>query len=87
MPHMNGHSRGYQGELPIAIIGYSLRFPQEATSSEAFWRMLVEGRSARTQIPGDRFNADAFYHPDNTRHDSVRCMLLLVELDQGGSNF
>ena len=58
--------------VPIAVIGYSLKFPQEATSSAAFWQMLVEGRSARTGIPSERFNRDSFYHPDVERHDSVR---------------
>ena len=53
---------------PVAVIDISFRFPQEATSSEAFWRMLVEGRS---EIPRDRFNIEAFHHPDSSRHDSV----------------
>ncbi len=70
-PDVNEYNCEDESKTPIAIIGYSLRFPQEATSSEAFWRMLVEGRSARTEIPGDRFNVDAFHHPDSSRHDSV----------------
>ena len=69
-------SFGNESSAPIRVIGYPLRFPQEATSSEAFWRMLEEGRSARTDIPSDRFNVEAFYHPDSTRHDSVCDMLL-----------
>ena len=70
-PHVIEYNCEKGSKTPIAIIGYSLRFPQEATSSEAFWQMLVEGRSARTEIPGDRFNVDAFHHPDSNRHDSV----------------
>ena len=46
---------------PIAVIGLGLKFPQEATSPDAFWQMLVEGRSALTDIPKDRFNLDAFW--------------------------
>ncbi|MCJ1389265.1 hypothetical protein MMC18_002121 [Xylographa bjoerkii] len=49
---------------PIAVVGYSLKFPQDATSSEGFWQMLVNGRSAMSDVPKDRFNLDAFYHPD-----------------------
>ena len=79
-PPSKGCDRGKEGELPIAIVGYSLRFPQEATSSEAFWRMLVEGRSARTEVPSDRFNVDAFHHPNSARHDSVRAKLLCLRL-------
>ena len=60
---------------PIAVVGFSLKFPQDATSAEAFWKMLLEGRSALTEIPKDRFNIDAFYHPDAERHDTVRWFL------------
>jgi hypothetical protein len=56
---------------PLAIIGLSLRFPQDATSAEAFWKMLVEGRCAMTDYPKDRMNIDAFYHPDASRTDTV----------------
>lgn len=38
---------------------------------ETFWQMLMEGRSAMTEVPQDRFNIDAFYHPDPTRLDTV----------------
>ena len=55
----------------IAIIGFSLRFPQDAVSAESFWNMLVEGRSAATEVPETRFNIDAFYHPDPDRMGSV----------------
>ena len=50
---------------PIAIIGMSLKFPQDATSPESLWRMLMEGRSAMTEIPKDRFNIEAFYDRSN----------------------
>lgn len=56
---------------PIAVIGFDARLPGDATSAEGFWEMLSKGRSARTEIPQDRFNIDAFYHPDNDRVDTV----------------
>ncbi|KAL9125409.1 MAG: hypothetical protein Q9217_005385 [Psora testacea] len=56
---------------PIAIIGFSMRFPQEATSPDEFWKMLYQGRSAMTEIPKDRFNLQAFYHPDSSRISSI----------------
>ena len=62
---------------PIAIIGFSGRLPQDATSAESFWRLLYEGRSARTVIPKTRFNIDAFFHPDPDRIDSVRAIDLV----------
>ncbi|KAI4710994.1 Type I Iterative PKS [Alternaria sp. Ai002NY15] len=57
---------------PIAIIGISFRGPGDARDPEAFYRMLVEGRSARTEIPKDRYNVDAFYHPDPERLGSIQ---------------
>ena len=62
----------------IAIIGFSLRFPQDAVSSESFWKMLVEGRSAATEVPEHRFNIDAFYHPDPDRMSSVSADMQLL---------
>ena len=56
---------------PIAVIGLDLKFPQDAVSAETFWRLLIEGRSAMTEVPKDRFNLDAFYHPDATRANAV----------------
>ena len=56
---------------PIAVIGFAARLPQDATTAEAFWQMLCDGRDARTEIPQDRFNIEAFYHPDPNRIDAV----------------
>ncbi|KAF2676018.1 hypothetical protein K458DRAFT_447715 [Lentithecium fluviatile CBS 122367] len=52
---------------PIAVIGLSLKFPQEATSAESFWEMLVKGRSAMTEMRKDCFNLEAYYHPDSDK--------------------
>lgn len=62
---------GKHGFDPLAIVGFSLRFPQDATTPEAFWKMLIEGRSAMTEFPMDRMNIDAFHHPDPNRTDTV----------------
>ncbi|KAI9714017.1 MAG: polyketide synthase [Bogoriella megaspora] len=53
----------HDSDEAIAIIGYALKFPQDATSPEGFWQMLSEGRSAMTDWPKDRLNTDGFYHP------------------------
>lgn len=52
---------------PIAVVGMAIKFPQDATSPAAFWQMLVKGRSALSTVPRERYNLDAFYHPDGTR--------------------
>ena len=56
---------------PIAIVGFSFKYPQEATSSKSFWEMLKQGRCASTDFPSDRLSVKAFYHPNYNRHDSV----------------
>ena len=52
---------------PMAIVGMACRFPGDATSPENFYEMLSKGRSAWSEIPKDRFNIDAYYHPYNAR--------------------
>lgn len=49
---------------PIAIVGLATRFPQDATTTENLWELLLQARTTWTPIPRERFNADAFYHPD-----------------------
>ncbi|KAL9012268.1 MAG: hypothetical protein Q9173_002960 [Seirophora scorigena] len=53
---------------PIAVIGLSLTFPQTASSPEAFWQMLVDGKSALTEIPKDRFNWKSFFDENGKAH-------------------
>ena len=57
---------------PIAVVGFSFKFPQEATTPDAFWQVLREKRCAMTEWPRDRLNIDAFYHPDSKRLDTVQ---------------
>ncbi|GAM42968.1 hypothetical protein TCE0_044f17402 [Talaromyces pinophilus] len=53
---------------PIAVCGLAFKFAQDATSVEAFWKMLVEKRSAMTDYPSDRLNIAGFFNP--TRQNS-----------------
>ncbi|CAM1502592.1 Fc.00g073680.m01.CDS01 [Cosmosporella sp. VM-42] len=57
---------------PIAIIGLDARFPGDGDTAERFYESLVAGRSARTEVPADRYNAEAFWHPDAERSGSTR---------------
>ncbi|KAL9123055.1 MAG: hypothetical protein Q9187_000382 [Circinaria calcarea] len=52
-----------EATLPIAIVGMSCRFPGGASSPTKLWQLCAEGRSAWSEIPEDRFNQRAFYHP------------------------
>lgn len=56
---------------PIAIIGLDARLPSDGGSAEGFFDSLVAGKSARREVPSDRFNVDAFWHPDKDRSGSV----------------
>lgn len=49
---------------PIAIIGLATHFPKQATTTEGLWELLLQARSTWSSIPKERFNSDAFYHPD-----------------------
>ncbi|MEM9218566.1 MAG: SDR family NAD(P)-dependent oxidoreductase [Cyanobacteria bacterium P01_F01_bin.150] len=49
---------------PIAIVGMGCRFPGGITSPKEFWHLLQEGRDARSEIPADRWNVEAYYDPD-----------------------
>jgi myxalamid-type polyketide synthase MxaE and MxaD len=51
---------------PIAIVGMSCRYPGCADLA-SFWRLLLEGRDAVTEVPADRWSLDAFYDPDPSR--------------------
>lgn len=56
---------------PIAIVGMAMRFPGGSHSSEQFWQMLSEGRSAHQKIPKERFDSEGYYHPDSARAGAV----------------
>lgn len=71
---------------PIAIIGLSLRFPQDATSPAGFWDMLMEGRSARSDVPKNRFNVDAFYKAGSSKTGIVSLIQRIVYFSEQRAN-
>jgi acyl transferase domain-containing protein len=74
---------------PIAIIGFSLRFPQDADSAEAFWEMLYNGRCAMTEVPADRFAIGSFYAQKGeagAANGTVRLRICRVPEDKTASN-
>lgn len=48
---------------PIAITGIGCRYPGGVTDAASFWRLMVAGVDAITEIPPDRWNIDKFYDP------------------------
>jgi acyl transferase domain-containing protein len=49
---------------PIAVTGIGCRFPGGANDSDSFWRLLIEGRDAISEVPRGRWDIDAFYDAD-----------------------
>lgn len=56
---------------PVAIVGFSLKFPQDATSADGFWKIMMEGRCTATEFPSERLSVTAMHHPDPKRRDTV----------------
>ncbi len=70
MTRVNGQSDD-ASSMPIAIVGIGLRFPGDGSDPESFWQMLLDARSARSEIPKTRYSVDGFYHPDPERLGSI----------------
>src|SRR5438876_9939501 len=48
---------------PIALVGIGCRLPGGANSPDAFWRNLLAGVDAITEVPANRWNATSFFDP------------------------
>ncbi len=66
---------------PIAVIGLAGRFPGEAVDARALWDLCCEGRSAWSEIPGDRFSAHAYRHSNPARMGCVGLIRLSTDRD------
>lgn len=53
---------------PIAVVGSGCRFPGGASSPSKLWDLLKNPRDLSRKVPKERFNVDAFYHPDGSHH-------------------
>ena len=47
------------------------RLPGEIVSPSKLWDLLVQERSAQSDIPHNRFNVNAWYHPEKLRPGSI----------------
>lgn len=47
----------------FAVVGYAARFPG-APDADAYWELLREGRDAISEVPPDRWDAEAFFDAD-----------------------
>ena len=49
--------------IPIAVVGIDCRFPG-APDKDAFWRLLMDGEVADSEVPSQRWDVDAYYRAD-----------------------
>src|SRR5262245_39002015 len=49
---------------PIAIVGMGCRYPGGANDPASFWQRLRDGVDATSEVPGDRWDADAYHDAD-----------------------
>ena len=60
---MTGVTTTTDRAMPIAIVGIGCRFPGGVRDAAGFWRLLIDGVDAITDIPADRFDIEAYYDP------------------------
>lgn len=49
---------------PMAVIGMGCRLPGGAVGPDSYWSVLTNGVDTISEVPADRWDADAFYDPD-----------------------
>lgn len=57
--------------MSVAIIAMNCRFPGGADDVSKIRDLIVEGKTAGSKIPKDKFNAVVYYYPSHTRHDAI----------------
>ncbi|KAI1376083.1 putative polyketide synthase [Hypoxylon crocopeplum] len=60
--------RNQDQKEPIAVVGSACRFPGSLDTPSKLWRFLSNPKDLLSKIPSERFNADAYYHPNGQHH-------------------
>ena len=68
--------------MPIAIVGMACRLPGKVSDLKSFWEFCLAAKSSWTEIPQDRWNTSAFYHPDPEKSGTVRLVLSIPKQRQ-----
>ncbi|KAF9890081.1 hypothetical protein FE257_006242 [Aspergillus nanangensis] len=50
--------------MPITITGMAYRLPGPVSTEDEFWSFCCNAKSTWSEVPANRFNASAYYHPD-----------------------
>ncbi|KAI8631471.1 Aft9-1, partial [Xylariaceae sp. FL1651] len=77
--------------IPLAVVGIGCRFPGDATNPDKLWDLLSKGKSAWSKVPADRWNEEAFLHPDpddtNGSHNHVGGHFLRQDVGEFDAGF
>ncbi|MBI3243487.1 MAG: SDR family NAD(P)-dependent oxidoreductase [Chloroflexi bacterium] len=78
-----------QRHEPVAVVGMACRFPGGANDPESFWQLLQNGVDAITEVPGDRWDVNAYYDsdPDALGKMSSRWGGFLADVDKFDPQF
>ena len=68
----------------IAIVSMACRFPRRSSTPEIFWQQLLQGTNQVSEIPGDRWDLDAYFdeNPDAPGKMYARHGAFLDDIDQ-----
>ena len=82
-------SQVYDPSRSAAIVGIGLRFPGGLSSTEEFWRFLLEGGDAITEIPADRMDLGRLYDPTPAKagHITTRYGGFLKDIESFDARF
>ena len=59
-------------DTQIAIVGYSCILPGAENVHEC-WDMIKDGLDCIQELPNDRVDVTAYYHPEKTTKDKIYC--------------
>lgn len=51
----------HEAPVPIAICGMAMRLPGGISNGDELWDFLLNKKDARSEVPAERYNADAFH--------------------------
>ena len=81
-------SNDVERTFPVALIGLACRFPG-AADLEEFWSLLKAGRDGVGEIPDDRWDVEAYFHPDPARPGKMytRAGGFIADIDKFDAGF
>jgi len=59
-------------QIPVAVIGMGALFPRSPGLND-YWRLIVNGNDAISEVPSSHWSAQDYYDPDPKRPDHVYC--------------